>query len=318
MMLYDIGIIGAGPAGLTAAIYAARNGKNVIVFEKSCPGGKITESPNVENIPGFKNISGLDFGENLYEQAIEAGATVEFAEIESIIENKFTHTLVSDNSTYEALALIIATGSENRKLNVPGEEALIGSGVHFCSTCDGNFYKGKDVVVIGGGNTAATEALELANICNTVTIIQNLDTLTCEKILSDRLNEYKNIFYMFGTVVTGFQKRSEKIIVKAAMADDSSAHFIVPTDGVFEAIGLTPQTSLFKDIIPLDEKGFIEILPFDLKPSGKTNIFAAGDCTSGPVKQVVTACAQGAAAALEACKYLDNSKTLLGETTYGA
>ena len=205
-MVYDVIVIGAGPAGLTSAIYCARAGKSVIVLEKETIGGKITESPLVYNIPGFPETSGQEFGDLLAEQATSQGVEITIDEALSIEFNKENDnlTVVGSFDNYVGRTCIIATGTKNRGLNLPNEDKLIGNGISFCATCDGPFYRGKDVAVIGGGNSAVTYALELSQYANRVYMIQNLPKLTAEQVLCDKLATKENVEVICGSIVTDY------------------------------------------------------------------------------------------------------------------
>lgn len=303
-MKYDIIIIGAGPAGLTAAIYARRAGKTVLVLEKGAFGGQITFSPKVENIPGTAEISGNDFATALIDQVISLGADLEPAEVTGIsINSDGSKTVASDLGEYTGVAVIIASGARHRSLGIPGEERFIGSGISFCAVCDGAFYKDKTVGVVGGGNSAMQEALLLSETCQKVIIIQNLDFLTGETTLEDRLMKKKNIELKLGSVVCGFDG-SDKLTgvkVKSAVGEEN-----IELDGLFIAIGLEPQNEIFSDLIELDDLGYASSGEDCLTKT--PGIFVAGDCRKKKVRQVTTACSDGAIAALAACEYCEQVK----------
>lgn len=302
--IYDVIIIGAGPAGLTAAIYCVRAGRSVIVLEKETIGGKITESPLVYNIPGFPETSGQEFGDLLAEQATSQGVEITIDEVMSIELNKEDDnlTVVGSFDTYVGRTCIIATGTKNRGLNLHNEDKLIGNGISFCATCDGPFYRGKDVAVIGGGNSAVTYALELSQYANKVTVIQNLPSLTAEKALCDALKTKKNVEIIYGSVVTDYITSEDGAfkglrIFRIINGMGDSRNIIV--DGVFLAIGLVPDNGRFRNTgcIALDDRGFIK--------GTMPPIFACGDCISSTKKQVVIAAASGAETAMSVLRYLD-------------
>ena len=299
--MYDIIIIGAGPAGLTAAVYARRAGKTVLVIEKGTFGGQITYSPRVENIPGFISLTGNEFAEKLVEQALNLGAEIECAEVTGICDGEIK-TVNTDSGDYQGKAVIIATGAKHRLLGVQGEEEYIGEGISFCAVCDGAFYEGKDVAVIGGGNSALQEALLLSETSRKVYVVQNLSFITGEKALYDKLCEKSNVEVVFDAVVDSFV--GDNGTLKGIVIDVKGEKKQLIVDGVFVAIGLVPQNEPFAKLIKLDERGYVdasEACMTDCK-----GVFVAGDCRQKQIRQVTTAASDGAVAALAAVKYLDN------------
>ena len=300
--MYDIIVIGGGPAGLTAALYARRANKTVLVIEKNTFGGQITYSPKVENIPGFISLTGNEFAEKLVEQVLEQGADVEAAEVLKVIDGD-VKTVVTDSGDFEGRAVIIATGARHRMLGLPGEEGFVGEGISFCAVCDGAFYEGKTVAVIGGGNSALQEALLLSDLAKKVYVVQNLDFLTGEKKLSEQLFERENVEVILGTVVKELIGESDLKGIKIE-EEKTGQQRVLDVDGMFVAIGLVPQNEIFADIMTLDERGYADAGE-DCITSG-TGIFAAGDCRRKRIRQVTTAAADGAIAALAACDYVDS------------
>ena len=299
-MLYDVIVIGGGPAGLTAAVYARRANKSVLVIEKSTFGGQITQSPKVENIPGFVALSGNEFGEKLVEQAMEQGADIEVCEVLEVLDGE-TKIVKTDSGDFEGKAVIIATGATHRLLGLEGEDKFIGEGISFCAVCDGAFYAGKTVAVIGGGNSALQEALMLSDLCKKVYVVQNLDHLTGEKKLSDLLYEKENVEIILGSVVESIM--GEDALNGIVIKNGEERRTLI-IDGMFVAIGLIPQNGIVSNIVELNSWGYV-----DAGESCTTNrkgIFAAGDCRSKRIRQVATACADGAVAALAACDYIDS------------
>lgn len=298
--MYDIIIIGGGPAGLTAALYARRANKSVLVIEKATFGGQITFSPKVENIPGFLSLSGNEFAEKLIEQVLEQGAEVEMAEVTGITKND-TFTVHTDSGDFEGKTVIIATGAKHRLLGLDREEQFIGEGISFCAVCDGAFYEGKTVAVIGGGNSALQEAILLSDLARKVYVVQNLDVLTGEQKLQEQLRTKDNVEIILGTVVKELVGDNELVGIK--VESNCGQTDTLDIDGMFVAIGLIPQNEPFAEHIALNNWGYAE--------SGedcKTNcdgIFVAGDCRSKRIRQVATAAADGAIAALAACDFID-------------
>lgn len=299
--MYDIIVVGGGPAGLTAALYARRSGKSVLVLEKNVFGGQITFSPQVENIPGFLSLSGNEFAEKLLDQVMAQGAEVESAEVLSVRDGA-VKTVVTDDGAYEAKAVIIAVGARHRLLGVPREEDFIGNGISFCAVCDGAFYRDKTVAVIGGGNSALQEALLLADLAKTVYVVQNLDFLTGEQMLIDRLNAKTNVTVITGTVVSGILGGDTLTgLLLLHEADGKTQELSL--DGVFIAIGLIPQNEPFSDLLSLTERGYAAVS--ETCTSDRAGIFVAGDCRDKKIRQVTTAAGDGAVAALAACEYVD-------------
>lgn len=297
-MIYDIIIIGGGPAGLTAAIYAKRANKSVLVMEKGTFGGQITSSPKVENIPGFVSVSGNEFGEALMEQAMELGAEVECLEALSVTDGEIK-TVTTDEGDYQARALIIATGTKHRLLGLDREEDFIGNGISFCAVCDGAFYADKTVAVIGGGNSALQEAILLSKTSKKVYVVQNLDYFTGEEKLIEELKETENIVPITGAVVAELLGDDELSGIKIKRGERTEE---IKIDGMFTAIGLIPQNEIFASLVNLNDWGYVDSGEDCLTTAD--GIFVAGDCRSKRIRQVATAAADGAVAALAACDYL--------------
>ncbi len=300
--MYDIIIVGGGPAGLTAALYACRANKSVLIIEKGSFGGQITYSPKVENIPGFAEVTGNEFAEKLVEQVLGQDAEVECAEVLEI-KNGDIKTVVTDSGEFEAKAVIIATGAKHRLLGLPNEENLIGEGISFCAVCDGAFYENKTVAVIGGGNSALQEAILLSDLAKRVYVVQNLDFLTGEQKLQDKLNDKSNVEIILGNTVEKILGESELagIEIKNTATGDITT---LNLDGMFVAIGLVPQNDIFKNTVALDERGYI--ISDEFCKTNADGIFVAGDCRTKTIRQVITAAGDGAVAALAACDYVDD------------
>lgn len=301
-MVYDIITVGAGPAGLTSAVYARRSGKTVLVLEKGAFGGQITNSPKVENIPGMVEISGNDFASALVEQAMAQGAELDSAEVLGIKVNPDgLKTVVTDSGEYTAKAVIIAAGARHRLLGLDGEEELIGNGISFCAVCDGAFYRDKTVGVVGGGNSALQEAILLSELAKKVYVIQNLDFLTGEQALQDIIKAKANVEIIPGHTVKKLLGNGSLsgIVISDASGNERS----LTLDGLFVAIGLVPQNGAFEGLVELDRYGYADSGEDCLTKT--PGIFVAGDCRKKKVRQVTTACSDGAAAALAACEYCD-------------
>ena len=301
-MIYDILIVGAGPAGLTAAIYARRAGKTVLVLEKDSFGGQITFSPKLENYPGFEHISGNDLAQRMLEQVLALGADVDMDTVTGI-ENGPVKTVIGENARYRAKAVIIAAGARHRRLNLPREEELIGSGLSFCAVCDGAFYQDAHAAVIGGGNTALQEILLLSETCRKVTVVQNLAFLTGERRMIERVLDRPNVEILYSTVCVGYL--GEDHLTGLVLENtETGARSELAVDGAFLAIGTEPENLAFAALAPLNEAGYIKA--DESCRTATEGVFAAGDCRTKAYRQVATAVADGAAAALNACRYLDN------------
>ena len=302
--MHDILIVGGGPAGLTAAVYGLRAGKTVLVIEKNGFGGQIAYSPKVENIPGTRAISGAAFAEALVEQAMDLGADVELEKVVSVEKSGDLFLVeTEEGSRYEAKSVILACGVKHRMLGLEGEEELIGSGISFCAVCDGAFYAGQEVAMIGGGNSALQEALLLSEVCTKVTIVQNLAFLTGEKKLAEALEARDNVEIIYSTVVSRYVTENDTLTGLVLRSEETGAERTVSCDGVFLAVGLIPENDAFAELAQLNDWGY-----FDSGEDCRTKtpgLFVAGDCRSKTIRQVVTASADGAVAAMAACRYLD-------------
>ncbi len=296
--MYDVIIVGAGPAGITAGIYAKRANLNTIIFEKETIGGQISSSPLVENFPGFHSISGANIANNLYEQAESLGIPIEIEEVLNIIPGK-PNKVVTDCGEYETKTVIIATGSKYRLLGLPNEIDLIGKGIHFCTSCDGAFFKDKDIAIIGGGNTAVTNAIYMANIASKVYLINIGDRLTCEKTLEDKVKKLDNVDIILNTGVKEILGSEE--LEGIILTNDQKLNI----SGMFISIGMSAQTDMIKDTIELNEQKYVVS---DDCSTNKDGIFVAGDCRTKDVRQLTTAVADGTIAAISAMKYIENNK----------
>ena len=299
----DIIIIGAGPAGMTAALYALRADKSVLLLEKENFGGQITFSPRLENYPTIMEISGSEFANLLLEQVIAHGAEIELAEATEIKDMGDYKTVCTEYGDFDGKTVIIATGSKHRHLGLEGEEELIGSGISFCAVCDGSFFADKCVAVIGGGNTALQEAVMLSDICKKVTVIQNLSFMTGEKRLISILESKPNVDMIFNTVVSGLESSDGELCAINIKNTESNEERRFELDGMFVAIGQAPENEAFRGISALNEYGYI--IADESCLTDTAGVFVAGDCRTKRVRQVTTASADGAIAALAACRYID-------------
>ena len=298
----DIIVVGAGPAGLTAALYARRAEKSVLILEKANFGGQMTFSPKIENYPGFQAVSGSELADVMVEQVLAQGAELELEEVLSIEKKDGFFTVTTDTTARDAKAVILATGAKHRLLGLEKEEDFTGDGISYCAVCDGAFYKGQKVAMVGGGNSALQEAILLADLCESVTIIQNLDFLTGEKKLCDIVTALPNVKIITGAIVTGIlgDNTFRGIeISHVATGEKEELSF----DGLFVAIGLAPENGAFENLVELDKVGYIA--SSEACTTSTPGIFTAGDCRTKAIRQVSTAIADGAVAALAASRYID-------------
>lgn len=328
--MFDIIIVGAGTAGLSAAIYALRAGKSVLVLERENYGGQIVSTPEVENYPGIKKISGFEFATGLYEQAVELGMEIKYAKVTSLREKtketenkkeieseidcdleaasqedkKKIFDVETSEGSFSGNSLILATGVTKRSLNIDREKEFIGKGLSYCATCDGAFFKGKDVAVVGGGNSALEEAFFLSNYCRKVYIIHRREELRGEARRWNLLKEKENVSFVLNCEVKELQGENciEKILLWDKKEQKEQA---LSVEGVFVAIGQVPDNEVFQDVLELDEQGYL-LAGEDCHTSAR-GIFAAGDCRSKKIRQLTTAAADGAVAALAACEYTADS-----------
>ncbi len=300
-MEYDIIIIGAGPAGLTSAIYAKRAGKTVLVLEAKAYGGQIINTLDIENYPGEEHISGFDFATKIYNQAKNLGADIKFEKVVDINDLGQEKEIVTTKNTYKAKAVIIATGSENRKLGLPNEDELVGKGISYCATCDGNFYRKKTVAVVGGGNTALEDAIYLCDLAEKVYLIHRRDEFRGEESTINRLKEKSNIEFIYDSNVTKLNANDKLESIEVTNKDGSIK--TVEVDGLFVAIGRIPENQNFAKIIDLDDTGYI--ISNENCHTNTNGIFVAGDNRVKELRQLVTATSDGAIAAVEAVKYLN-------------
>lgn len=302
-MTADILVIGGGTAGLTAGLYAARAGKSVTLLEKESTGGQIVYSPRVENYPGLPGVSGADYAAALTEQAESFGVSVEYAEVLSAARDGDGFLVVCDTGEYRAGALILAVGTTHRKPGLEGEEELTGCGVSYCAVCDGAFYAGRETAVLGGGNTALTDALFLAGICSKVTVIHRRGEFRGEAALAARLREKENAEILFSSAVTGLRQEGGELTGILVKDLPTGQERLLPVSALFCAIGRIPQTEPFRGLLETDEAGYIAA--GEDCTTSLPGVFAAGDCRTKAVRQLTTAAADGAVAGLAACRYAE-------------
>ncbi|MCI8292868.1 MAG: thioredoxin-disulfide reductase [Hespellia sp.] len=300
--MYDIGIIGGGTAGLTAAIYAQRAGKQTVILEAMSYGGQITATHKIENYPGIESISGGEFAEGLMSQAKKLGADMKSEKVMKVREERDHKVIETEGNLYECKAVILATGVTHRRLGVQRETQLIGAGVSYCATCDGAFFRGRNVAVIGGGNTALQDVSFLSNYCKKVYLVHRRKEFRGEQHLVELLKEKENVEFVLDATVKELigEEYIEGVVLNRVGTDETME---LQVDGVFVAIGHVPQNDVFEDIVKLDGSGFI--LAAEDCQTSCPGIFAAGDCRTKEVRQLTTAAADGAVAAIAGCNYLD-------------
>ena len=304
MSMMDVIVVGGGPAGMTAALYALRNGKSVLILEKHGFGGQITYSPKVENWPGTAQMSGNEFADALLDQVMAQGAEVDLAEVLRVEDRGNVKAVFTDDGKeHEAKTLIIATGVKHRMLGLPGENELVGEGISFCAVCDGDFYTGKTVCVAGGGNSALQEAILLSGKCAKVIMLQDLPEFTGEKKLQDILFARENVEKRTGVKITALNTEGGELCGVTVEPQAGGTPETVACDGLFVAIGLIPENGAFEALAALNRYGYFDS---DEQCTTKTpGVFVAGDCRSKNVRQLTTAAGDGATAALAACRYID-------------
>ena len=304
MAMIDIAVVGGGPAGLTAALYAARAGRSVTVFEGNSFGGQITQSPLVENYPGMAQISGMELGDRMYVQAEQAGATLSFSGVEALQKTEHgTFLLATDDGTLEARAVIYAAGAAPRHLELPGEENLVGRGLSYCALCDGAFFANQDVAVAGGGNTALEDALYLSERCRTVTLIHRRNTFRTEAALVEQAKNTKNLTMVTGAQILELCAQGGNLTGLVLQKQDGTRTSLV-VSGLFVAFGRVPDTALLSNLADRDNSGYL--LTDDQLQTQTPGLFAAGDCRHKQIRQLTTAVSDGTVAAISACRYLGN------------
>ena len=317
--IYDVVILGAGPAGLSAAIYARRANKSVLILENKTYGGQVVETTQIENYPAAPHISGPALAKKLYDQVMEFGADFEYAEALAIIDGAEYKTVKTDDGDYLGRTVIIATGSEEKKLGLPREDELTGRGVSYCAACDGSFFRGQDVAVEGGGNSALYSALYLADLAKTVYVIHRRDAFRADPMLIDKLKQKKNVKYYINAHVSALSADSGGHLSEITISPTGPAPLEIPAgsiypdkpitlpvSGLFVAIGRKPDTKRFAELLDLARDGYIKT--DDRCRTKTTGIFAAGDVREKPLRQIVTAASDGAIAATEAIDFLNSAE----------
>ena len=297
--MYDIIIVGAGPAGMTAALYGLRANKKVLLIEKKCYGGQIINASVIENYPGIEQITGFDYATNLYKQIMKLGVSFKNETVLKIKENR----VYTDKNEYDTKSIIIATGCENKRLNINNEEKFIGAGISYCATCDGNFYKGKTVAVVGGGNTALEDAIYLSNIAENIYLIHRRDIFRGENKLLDELKTKNNVQIIKNTSIIELLGTNK---LTGIQIDTVGTKYTIDLDGLFIAVGQEPKSEVFADILNIDNNGYI--ISEDGVHTNCSGIYVAGDVRQKDLRQLTTAIADGALAATTAIKEMEGEK----------
>lgn len=308
--IYDVIIIGAGPAGLTAAVYTSRANLTTLMLERGAPGGQMANTEDIENYPGFTNILGPDLSAKMFDHARTFGADYAYGDVTGVTDGEEFKVISCGDTTYKARAIIITTGAEYRKMGIPGEDELTGRGVSYCAVCDGAFFKGKELVVVGGGDSAVEEGAFLTRFADKVTVIHRRDTLRAQKILQERAFANEKMNFIWDTTVKEVNEKDGKVgsLTLVSTKDGSESEF--ETDGVFVYVGMNPLTSPFEHLDILDENGYIHTN--EIMETSVPGIYAAGDVREKLLRQIVTATGDGSVAAQAVQKYIEELKEKLG------
>ncbi|MEJ8765509.1 MULTISPECIES: thioredoxin-disulfide reductase [Oceanobacillus] len=311
-ILYDVIIAGAGPAGMTAAVYASRANLKTLMIERGIPGGQVANTEDVENYPGYDHILGPDLSNKMFEHAKKFGAEYAYGDIKDVVDHGDYKTVIAGNKEYNTKSLIITTGAEHKKLGIPGEEELAGRGVSYCAVCDGAFFKERHLVVVGGGDSAVEEGMYLTRFASKVTIIHRRDELRAQKILQERAFNNEKIEFIWDTGVTEINGENGKVASVTLENRNTGEKSDFPTDGVFIYIGTEPLSEPFQSLGITDEEGYI---PTDENMATKIpGVFAAGDIRDKKLRQIVTATGDGSIAAEEAISYVENLPEVIDTT----
>ncbi|MED0657460.1 thioredoxin-disulfide reductase [Anoxybacillus ayderensis] len=307
--IYDVIIIGAGPAGMTAAVYTSRANLSTLMLERGVPGGQMANTEEVENYPGYDHILGPELATKMFEHAKKFGAEYAYGDVKEIIDGEQYKTVVTSNQQYKARAIIIATGAEYKKLGVPGEKELGGRGVSYCAVCDGAFFKGKELVVVGGGDSAVEEGVYLTRFASKVTIVHRRDQLRAQKILQQRAFANEKIDFIWNHTVKQINEKDGRVGSVTLVHTQTGEEREFPCDGVFIYIGMVPLTKPFVSLGITNENGYIETN--ELMETKVAGIFAAGDVREKSLRQIVTATGDGSIAAQSAQHYVEELKEKL-------
>ncbi len=310
--IYDVIVLGAGPGGMTAALYASRSNLDTLLLERGLPGGQLNNTAEIENYSGFKKITGPELAVNMFDGAQGFGAEYEYANVQKVVDKGTYKEVITDDKVYRTRAVIASTGAEHRKLNVTGEDSYSGGGVSYCAVCDGAFFKGKDIVVVGGGDSAVEEGTYLTQFAKSVTIIHRRDELRAQQILQERAFKNEKIHFIWDSVVeeiTGNGSNVTGVQIKNVKTGETSH---VDTDGVFIYVGVLPNSEAFSDLDITDAEGWIETN--EVMSTRVPGIYAVGDVRQTPLRQVATAVGDGSLAGNDVFSYVEELKERLAET----
>ncbi|GAB3057143.1 thioredoxin-disulfide reductase [Virgibacillus ainsalahensis] len=302
--MYDVIIAGAGPAGMTAAVYASRANLKTLMIERGIPGGQMANTEDVENYPGFDNILGPDLSNKMFEHAKKFGAEYAYGDIKEVIDYDEYKTVIAGKKEYKTRSLIITTGAQFKKLGIPGEEELSGRGVSYCAVCDGAFFKERNLVVIGGGDSAVEEGIYLTRFASKVTIVHRRDELRAQKIIQDRAFDNEKIDFIWDTVVNTINGPNGKVSSVSLENVKTGETSEFDADGVFVYIGMVPLSEPFKSLGITNDEGYIPTN--ENMESNMPGVFAAGDIREKSLRQIVTATGDGSIAAEAAIKYVED------------
>ena len=307
--IYDVVIIGAGPAGMTAAVYTSRANLSTLMIERGIPGGQMANTEEVENYPGFDHILGPELSTKMFEHAKKFGAEYAYGDVTEIIDGEQYKTIISGKKHYKTRAIILSTGAEWKKMGIPGESELGGRGVSYCAVCDGAFFKNKNLIVVGGGDSAVEEGVYLTRFANKVTIVHRRDQLRAQKILQDRAFANEKIDFIWNSTVKEIHEKDGKVGSVTLVSTVDETEKVVETDGVFIYIGMVPLTAPFKNLGIVNEAGYI--VTNEKMETSVAGIFAAGDVRDKTLRQIVTATGDGSIAAQAVQHYVEELKEKL-------
>jgi thioredoxin reductase (NADPH) len=304
--IYDVVIVGAGPAGLTAAVYTSRGNLSTLMLERGAPGGQMATTEDIENYPGFDHILGPDLSTKMFDHARKFGADYAYGDVTDIVDGEEYKTIFVGQKEYKARTIIISTGAEYKKMGIPGEEELTGRGVSYCAVCDGAFFRGKEIIVVGGGDSAVEEGAYLTRFADKVTVIHRRDELRAQKILQDRAFANEKMEFIWNSTVKEVNEKDGKIGSVTLLSTEDGSEKEFETDGMFVYIGMDPLTAPFEKLGILDANGYIETN--DVMETKIPGIYAAGDVREKLLRQIVTATGDGSVAAQAAQQYIEELK----------
>ncbi|WP_210471247.1 thioredoxin-disulfide reductase [Sporosarcina sp. 6E9] len=307
--IYDVIIVGAGPAGLTAAVYTSRGNLSTLMLERGAPGGQMATTEDIENYPGFDHILGPDLSTKMFDHARKFGADYAYGDVTDVVDGEEYKTIFVGQKEYKARTIIISTGAEYKKMGVPGEEELTGRGVSYCAVCDGAFFRGKEIIVVGGGDSAVEEGAYLTRFADKVTVIHRRDKLRAQKILQDRAFANEKMDFIWNSTIKEVNEKDGKIGSVTLISTEDGSEKEFETDGMFVYIGMDPLTAPFEKLGILDANGYVETN--EIMETKVPGIYAAGDVREKLLRQIVTATGDGSIAAQAVQQYIEELKDKL-------